>query len=96
MKILRILDIFINMDETLKMTVSDGEKADSVNIQYKDKRGDWYTQTLVRKDNYIGDPLTTEEIRAALVKALTALGSADVSFVSLTDYMDEEKEEENE
>lgn len=96
MKILRVLDVFINMDETLKMTVSDGEKAGSVNIQYKDKQGDWYTQTLVRKDNYIGDPLTTKEIRAALIKALTALGPADVSFVSLTDYMDEEKEEENE
>ena len=96
MKILRILDSFINMDETLKMTVSDGEKVGSVNIQYKDKRGDWYTQTLVRKDNYIGDPLTTEEIRAALVKALIALGPVDVSFVSLTDYIDEEKEEEDE
>lgn len=96
MKILKILDVFINMDEVLKLTVSDGEKTGSVDIKYKDKRGDWYTQTLARKKNYIGDPLSTEEIRAALVKAFVALGPADVSFASLTDYIDEEEEDDSE
>ena len=94
MKILKIIDIFVNMDEVLKLNVSEGKAAGSVDIKYKDTRGDWYTQTLTRKEDYIGYPLSTEEICAALTKAFVALGPADVSLVSLTDYIDKKEEED--
>ena len=86
---------FINIDETLKISIQPGEKDGSVNFTYKVATGSEYTSTLVRKDTYIAEPLTVDNVRKALYRSLEEFGKG-VCIVDITDYIDEDNKEEEE
>lgn len=95
MRYLRVIGEYINIDETLKISVQPGEKDGSVNFTFKLANGSEYTSTLVRKDTYIAEPLTVDNVRKALYRSLQELGKG-VCVVDIADYIDEDEKEEEE
>lgn len=95
MRYLKVIGEFINIDETLKISIQPGEKDGSVNFTYKVATGSEYTSTLVRKDTYIAEPLTVDNVRKALYRSLEEFGKG-VCIVDITDYIDEDNKEEEE
>ena len=95
MRYLKVIGEYINIDETLKISVQPGEKDDSVNFTYKLTNGSEYTSTLVRKDTYIAEPLTVDNVRKALCRSLQEF-SKGACVVNLADYIDEDDEKEGE
>ena len=95
MRYLKVIGEYINIDETLKISVQPGEKEGSVNFTYKVANGSEYTSTLVRKDTFIAEPLTVDNVRKALYRSLQEL-SKGACVVDLADYIDEDDKEEEE
>ena len=95
MRYLKVIGEYINIDETLKISVQPGEKEGSVNFTYKMANGSEYTSTLVRKETFIAEPLTVDIVRKALYRSLQEFGKG-VCVVDLTDYIDEDNKEEDE
>jgi hypothetical protein len=95
MRYLKVIGEYINIDETLKISVQPGEKEGSVNFTYKVANGSEYTSTLVRKDTYIAEPLTVDNVRKALYRSLQEFGKG-ACVVDITDYIDEDNKEEDE
>ena len=91
MRYLKVIGEYINIDKTLKISVQPGEKEGSVNFTYKVANGSEYTSTLVRKETFIAEPLTVDNVRKALYRSLQEFGKG-ACIVDLTDYLDEEKE----
>jgi hypothetical protein len=89
MRYLKVIGEYINIDETLKISVQPGEKEGNVNFIYKVATGTEYTSTLVRKDTYIAEPLTVDNVRKALYRSLQEFGKG-ACIVDLADYIDEE------
>lgn len=95
MRYLKVIGEYINIDETLKISVQPGEKEGSVNFTYKVANGSEYTSTLVRKDTFIAEPLTVDNVRQALYRSLQEFGKG-ACVVDLTNYIDEDDKEEEE
>ena len=95
MRYLKVIGEFINIDETLKISVQPGEKEGSVNFTYKFANGSEYTSTLVRKETYVAEPLTIDNVRKALYQSLQKLGMG-ACVIDITDYLDEDDREEEE
>lgn len=95
MRYLKVIGEYINIDETLKISVQPGAKDGSVNFIYKVATGTEYTSTLVRKDTYIAEPLTVDNVRRALYRSLQEFGKG-ACVVDLADYIDENNKEEEE
>ena len=95
MRYLKVIGEYLNIDETLKISVQPGEKKGNVNFIYKDTTGTEYTSTLVRKDTYIAEPLTVDNVRKALYRSLQEFGKG-ACVVNLADYIDEDNKEEEE
>ncbi|MBQ8241078.1 MAG: hypothetical protein IJZ38_09645 [Bacteroides sp.] len=95
MRYLRVIGEYINIDETLKISVQPGEKDGSVNFTFKLTNGSEYTSTLVRKDTYIAEPLTVDNVRKALYRSLQEFGKG-ACVVDIADYIDEDEKEEEE
>lgn len=95
MRYLKVIGEYINIDETLKISVQPGEKEGSVNFTYKVANGSEYTSTLVRKDTFIAEPLTVDNVRKALFQSLQEFGKG-VCVVDLAEYIDKEDEKEEE
>lgn len=92
MKILQVVDNFINLENVIKVVVEDDKNQEgTVKFQYKDTRGDWYTSSLKRKDSYIADPLNAEMIKSAYMRAVQYL-AGDVNFANLSNFVDDEEE----
>ena len=95
MRYLKVIGDYINIDEVLKISIQAGNAEGNVNFSFKLTNGSEYTSTLVRKDTYIADPLTVDNVRRALYRSLEEFGKG-ACVVDLADYIDEdEKEEEN-
>ena len=95
MRYLKVIGEYINIDETLKISVQPGVKDGSVDFTYKVTNGSEYTSTLVRKDTYIAEPLTVDNVRQALYRSLEEFGKG-ACVVDLTNYIDKDDEEEEE
>lgn len=95
MRYLKVIGEYINIDETLKMSVQPGEKDGRVNFIYKVANGSEYTSTLVRKGTYVAEPLTVDNVRRALYRSLQEFGKG-ACIVDLSDYIDEDDKEEEE
>lgn len=95
MRYLRVIGEYINIDETLKISVQPGEKDGSVNFTFKLTNGSEYTSTLVRKDTYIAEPLTVDNVRKALYRSLQEFGKG-ACVVDIADYIDDDEKEEEE
>lgn len=95
MRYLRVIGEYINIDETLKISVQPGEKDGSVNFTFKLANGSEYTSTLVRKDTYIAEPLTVDNVRKALYRSLQEFGKG-ACVVDISDYIDDDEKEEEE
>lgn len=95
MRYLRVIGEYINIDETLKISVQPGEKDGSVNFTFKLANGSEYTSTLVRKDTYIAEPLTVDNVRKALYRSLQEFGKG-ACVVDIADYIDDDEKEEEE
>ena len=95
MRYLRVIGEYINIDETLKISVQPGDKDGSVNFTFKLANGSEYTSTLVRKDTYIAEPLTVDNVRKALYRSLQEFGKG-ACVVDIADYIDEDEKEEEE
>ena len=95
MRYLKVIGEFINIDETLKISIQPGEKEGSVNFTYKIANGSEYTSTLVRKETFIAEPLTVDIVRKALYRSLQEFGKG-ACVVDLTNYIDEDNKEEDE
>lgn len=95
MRYLRVIGEYINIDETLKISVQPGEKDGSVNFTFKLINGSEYTSTLVRKDTYIAEPLTVDNVRKALYRSLQEFGKG-ACVVDIADYIDDDEKEEEE
>lgn len=95
MRYLKVIGEYINIDETLKISVQPGEKEGSVNFTYKVANGSEYTSTLVRKETFIAEPLTVDNVRKALYRSLQEFGKG-ACVVDITDYIDEDNKEEEE
>ncbi len=95
MRYLKVIGEYINIDETLKISVQSGDKEGSVNFTYKVANGSEYTSTLVRKDTFIAEPLTVDNVRKALYRSLQEFGKG-ACVVDLTDYIDDDEKEEEE
>ena len=95
MRYLKVIGEYINIDETLKISVQPGEKEGSVNFTYKVANGSEYTSTLVRKEIFIAEPLTVDNVRKALYRSLQEFGKG-ACVVDLADYIDEDDKEEEE
>ena len=95
MRYLKVIGEYINIDKTLKISVQPGEKDGSVNFIYKVATGTEYTSTLVRKDTYIAEPLTVDNVRKALYRSLQEFGKG-ACIVDLTEYIDEDDKKEEE
>ena len=95
MRYLKVIGEYINIDETLKISVQAGEKEGSVNFTYKVANGSEYTSTLVRKETFIAEPLTVDNVRKALYRSLQEFGKG-ACVVDITDYIDEDNKEEDE
>ena len=92
MKILQVIDNFINLDEVIKIVIETNKNnADTVDFIYKDTRGDWYTSSLKRKDSFIAEPLTPEMIKGAFIRSVQYL-EAEHGIANLADFLDEEEE----
>ena len=95
MRYLKVIGEYLNIDEILKISVQPGEKEGSVNFIYKVATGTEYTSTLVRKDTYVAEPLTVDNVRKALYRSLQEFGKG-ACVVDLADYIDEDNKEEEE
>ena len=95
MRYLKVIGEYINIDETLKISVQPGEKDGSVNFTFKLTNGSEYTSTLVRKDTYIAEPLTVDNVRKALYRSLQEFGKG-ACVVDIADYIDDDEKEEEE
>lgn len=95
MRYLKVIGEYINIDETLKISVQPGDKDGSVNFTYKVANGSEYTSTLVRKETFIAEPLTVDNVRKALYRSLQEFGKG-ACVVDLADYIDEDNKEEEE
>ena len=95
MRYLKVIGEYINIDETLKISIQPGAKEGSVNFTYKVATGTEYTSTLVRKETYIAEPLTVDNVRKALYRSLQEFGKG-ACVVDLADYIDEDDKEEEE
>ena len=94
MRYLKVIGEYININETLRISVQSGEKDGSVNFTYKVANGSEYTLPLMRKDTYIAEPLTIDDVRKALYRSLEEFGKG-ACVVDLADYIDEEEKEED-
>ena len=95
MRYLKVIGDYINIDETLRMSIQSGDQEGCVKFSYKVANGSEYTLPLIRKDTYIAEPLTADDVRQALYRSLEEFGKG-ACVVDLADYIDEdEKEEEN-
>lgn len=94
MRYLKVIGEYINIDETLKISIQPGEKDGSVNFTYKVATGSEYTSTLRRKDTFIAEPLTVDNVRKALYRSLQEFGKG-ACVVDLSDYIDEDNKEED-
>ena len=95
MRYLKVIGEYINIDEILKISIQSGEKEGSVNFTYKFANGSEYTSTLVRKDTFIAEPLTVDNVRQALFRSLQEFGKG-ACVVDFANYIDENDEEEDE
>ena len=95
MRYLKVIGEYINIDKTLKISVRPGEKDGSVNFVFQLATGTEYTSTLVRKDTYIAEPLTVDNVRKALYRSLQEFDKG-TCVVDLADYIDEDEKEEEE
>ena len=95
MRYLKVIGEYINIDETLKISVQPGEKGGSVNFTYKVANGSEYTSTLVRKETFIAEPLTVDNVRKALYRSLQEFGKG-ACIVDLTEYIDEDDKKDEE
>ena len=95
MRYLKVIGEYINIDKTLKISIQPGEKEGSVNFTYKVANGSEYTSTLVRKETFIAEPLTVDNVRKALYRSLQEFGKG-ACVVDITDYIDEDNKEEDE
>ena len=93
MRYLKVIGSYINIDQTIYICVDSGSEEGKVSFSWKDTNGTVHTQTLVRKDTVIAEPLTADEVRRALFRALDAL-SDTVCAVDICDYFDKEEDEE--
>ena len=94
MRYLKVIGEYINIDETLKISVQPGEGEGQVNFTVKLANGSEYTSTLVRKETFIAEPLTVDNVRKALYRSLQELGKG-TCIVDISDYIDEDNEKEN-
>lgn len=95
MRYLKVIGEYINIDETLKITVRPGAEEGKVDFNFKLSNGSEYTSTLVRKDTYIANPLTVDDVRKALYRSLQEFGKG-ACVVDIADYIDEDEKEEEE
>ncbi len=95
MRYLKVVGEYINIDKTLKMSVQPGEQEGKVNFIFRVDNGSEQTCTLVRKDTYIAEPLTVDNVRKALYRSLEEFGKG-ACIVDLADYIDEDEEREDE
>lgn len=92
MRYIKVISSYINIDQTIYICVDAGDEEGKVTFSWKDTNGTVHTQTLVRKDTVIAEPLTVDEVRRALFRALAAL-SDTVCTVDICDYFDKEEDE---
>ena len=93
MRYLKVISNYINIDQTIYICVDSGNEEGKVAFSWKDTDGSVHTQTLVRKDTVIAEPLTVNEVRRALFRALAALNDT-VCAVDICDYLDDEEDGE--
>ena len=93
MRYLKVIGNYINIDKTIYICVDSGDEEGKVIFSWKDTSGTVHTQTLVRKDTVIAEPLTVSEVRDALFGALAALNDT-VCTVDICDYFDKDEEDE--
>ena len=93
MRYLKVISSYINIDQTIYICVDAGDEEGKVIFSWKDTDGSVHTQTLVRKDTVIAEPLTTDEVRRALFRALAALTDT-VCVVDICDHFDKEEDDE--
>lgn len=93
MRYLKVIGNYINIDQTIYICIDPGEEEGKVTFCWKDTQDTIHTQTLIRKDTVIAEPLTVDEVRRALFRALAAL-SDTVCAVDICDYFDKEEDEE--
>lgn len=93
MRYLRVIGNYINIDQTIYICIDPGDEEGKVTFSWKDTNGTVHTQTLIRKDTVIAEPLTASEVRRALFRALAALNDT-VCTVDICDYLDNEEDEE--
>ena len=92
MRYLKVIGTYVNIDQAIYICVEPCDEEGKVKFSWKDTNGSVHTQTLVRKDTVIAEPLTVDEVRRAVFRALAALNDT-VCTVDICDYMDEEDEE---
>lgn len=93
MRYLKVIGNYINIDQTIYICIDSGGEEGRVSFSWKDTNGTVHTQTLVRKDTVIAEPLTADEVRRALFRALATLNDT-ICTVDICDYFDEEEEDE--
>lgn len=93
MRYLKVIGNYINIDQTIYICIDPGDGEGKVTFSWKDTNGTVHTQTLIRKDTVIAEPLTASEVRRALFRALAALNDT-VCTVDICDYLDNEEDEE--
>ena len=93
MRYLKVIGNYINIDQTIYICVDSSEEEGKVTFCWKDTNGTVHTQTLIRKETVIAEPLTADEVRRALFRALDAL-SDTVCTVDICDYFDKEEDKE--
>ena len=89
---LQILEYNLNLNLISFIEIKEGKEPGVVRISYRDN-GNTYSIELVRKESVIADPLTVNEIRSAFEKSVKALNKG-AGFVSLTNFLEEEDEED--
>ena len=92
MRYLKVIGSYINIDQTIYLSIDPGEEG-KVLFNWKDTNGTVHTQTLVRKDTVIAEPLTADEVRRALFRALATLNDT-ICTVDICDYFDKDEEDE--
>ena len=93
MRYLKVIGDYINIDETLRISVQPGNTEGCVNFSYKVANGSEYTLSLIRKDTYVAEPLTIDNVRRALYRSFEEFGKG-ACIVDVADYIDEDEEEE--
>ena len=91
---LQILEYNLNLDLISHIEIKEGKEPGVVRIVYRD-HGNSHSIDLIRKESVIADPLTVNEIRSAFEKSVKALNNG-AGFVSLTNFLEEEDEEDEE